>query len=179
MAYCKWHVGGALRPSALICLGYGLFALCWVLEVALQARTGGALGFWVARSTGLPALSAGFGIFLLAEGGEFRSRVVNRLSACVAAVYLITDYVPMRTVLWKGLFDIRRFGATPSSALVLATCLAALFAGCVAFELVRQLAFRLAARHRRGYWFEVASGLAVRASGLLVPRLAPLFGRRE
>ena len=102
---------------------------------------------------------------MLFERLEFRSSLVNRLASCATAVYLMTDYVPMRSALWKGAFDIERFQSFPVPLIAMLGALLALYAACTGVELVRRSVSALISRHESGFWFEQLYSFTRKKSG--------------
>lgn len=83
MAYFKWFMegerGDTFNPWKLVFLGYGIIFAGWMVELAIQMLLGKSIGLWLAKTTGLAAMAAGFGLFLVFERLEYRSSLANRL----------------------------------------------------------------------------------------------------
>lgn len=156
----KWYLMPAKRqgggPLALVVGGYAIIAACWGVTAVCQLILGKSVGVWVAGPMSLPVTVVGFGLFLLFERMEFKSRIVNEVSACALAVYLITDYVPMRGLLWDGLLNLGTVAVDSFALVRYFAALLGIFVCCILVELFRVHIFKFLSRHEVGYWFNRA-----------------------
>ena len=99
----------------------------------------------------LPVIMVGFGMFLLFDRLSFHNRIVNRIAQFAFAVYLITDYPAMRTMLWKHLFVLQQ----PFAILQILGILLTIYFACTLIDFMRQGLFAVTVNHNRGRWFEL------------------------
>ena len=152
ISYYRWHMrplgagaGAAMAASGLfsIAVSAPLFALLAPGDTGLQTYLSGE---WK-----LPVSLAGLGLLLCFSRLRFRSRVVNWVAASTFAVYLVTEFPGVRSLLWRGAFSMEGWYASPAAPILAALCVAAAFAACVAVDAVRWALFA-AVRCRPGAW---------------------------
>ncbi len=173
----RWYVEGArdFRPLPMITAGAELLAVCVVLSMGAWAlagvQMGAKYGNFVTSEVRLPVLLVGFGVFLLFQQRAFYSRAINGLARGAFAVYLITEYPPVREVLWHGALDLGSLMANPWGFFVALGLLLGIYLCCTAFDLVRQRVFRATVDPLWDRLFEVLYGWARTAVGALMRRL--------
>lgn len=122
-------------------------------------------------STCAPVTLVGFGVFLLFQKKAFCSRAINVAARGSFAVYLVTEYPPVRKLLWSGPFDLGALMADPSGFFVALGLLLGVYLGCTAFDLVRQQVFKATVDPLWNRGFEVLYGRAQLLAGSLLRKL--------
>lgn len=91
----------------------------------------------------LPVMMAGLGLVFVFTAFSFNNRLINWLAKSAFSVYLITEYPPMRILLWKKLFT---FSSLENEALPVAVSFIALvfliYFLCVLVDTLRRLIFK-------------------------------------
>lgn len=111
--------------------------------------------FFIFYDWKIPSMLIGFGLFELFAHKEFHSRCVNCLAGSAFGVYLI-HYHPAVKALLDGLSFARQAVPARASARGHDTlCVLAIFACCLALDLVRQGLFAVTVDRNRGHRFEL------------------------
>ena len=134
-------------------------------------KMGAKYGNLVTSEIGLPVLLVGFGVFLLFRRRAFYSRATNALARGAFAVYLITEYPPVRDALWRGALDLGSLSADPWGLAVALGLLLGIYLGCTALDLVRRRVFRATVDPLWDRLFEALYGKARIAADVLMRRL--------
>lgn len=134
-------------------IGFGFFVVYTCASIAL-ALLGINKGIFINAHWKLPVIMVGFGMFLLFDRLSFHSRIVNRVARSAFAVYLITEYPPVRDILWKCL-DLRNFLDQPFAIWQISGILLVVYIVCTLIDFVRQWLFSLTVDRNRGHWFEL------------------------
>lgn len=101
----KWYMKPFTLKQIWLMTGTGLgFFLLYTCASVMLSLFGIDKGIFIAGLFKLPVIMVGFGMFLLFDPLSFRSRIINRIAQSAFAVYLITDHLATRTLLWKHLF---------------------------------------------------------------------------
>lgn len=166
----KWHCR-PLRSRTLamgIVIGYLLYALNWFAIFLVASIAGKSHGYmYLTGEWKLPVMMIGASIFLLAERRAFYSPVVNRLASASFAVYLISEYAAMRTLLWTRVFRLDAMMGVPFRWLAVAAMVVGIYLVFAVVDFGRQALFARV-NARRG----IALPLAEKAYHRLVSRLA-------
>lgn len=168
VSYLQWHVDeGTLRSRrALLVLllmadvvlvavfrAVGMMEIPFVSSVVNGLRSG--LSSWT-ELTSILIVGASVPLFLLVVGmRERHNRLIAFLAPSSLSVYLISEYAPIRALLWSSLFTPEYVNRGPA----LWTCALAVFAvmvGCIGVDLGRRALFRSTFDRRPGRLFEVA-----------------------
>ena len=159
MSFYKWYMR-TVRTStawAMVGVGYGMLLAGAVLGGVLYGVTGKLARLQVYLSGTeyrLCVLLVGFGVFALFVRREFHSAVVNNLAAGTLAVYLITEYPPVRTWLWQETFADTLLGdawyAVPAIFGVTLAVMAVVFV----LDSVRRVLFGVTVDRHRGRLFD-------------------------
>lgn len=136
-------------------IGIGFFVLYTCASASMTVLFGINMGIFIAGSFTLPVIMIGFGMFLLFSRLSFHSRVVNRIAQSAFAVYLITEYPAIRTLLWKHLFLLNNLYQQPFAVLQILGILLAIYLACTLIDFVRQGLFAVTVDRNRGHWFEL------------------------
>ncbi|WEV72345.1 acyltransferase [Bifidobacterium sp. ESL0790] len=105
----------------------------------------------------LGILVQAFGWFILFSHLHFHSKIINWTASHVFAIYLITEFVPIRDWLWKSMFDYepyyrsRIMCALYPIGVVLLVCIV-----CILLDVVKSVIFKLTVDRNKGHWFELA-----------------------
>ena len=173
----RWYVEGAhdLRPAPMVAVGMVILAACALLSMGAWALAGVQLGAkygnLVTSEIRLPVLLVGFGVFLLFQRRTFYSKAINGVARGAFAVYLITEYPPVRDALWRGALDLGSLSAEPWGFAVALGLLLAIYLGCTALDLVRRRVFRATVDPLWDRLFGVLYGKALIAADALMRRL--------
>ncbi|MBT1164905.1 acyltransferase family protein [Bifidobacterium felsineum] len=101
----------------------------------------------------LPVMLIGFGMFSLAKQHHFTSKIVNSIAKSTLAIYLITVYPPISTLLWQRMFDMHGIYDNPWLT-AYALGIAALTAiACIAIDYTRRALFTISIDRNPGKWF--------------------------
>lgn len=139
----KWYVAPfhPFNPVKLIVTGLILLLPYVLASLLVKSLLDVSVGAYITSETKTPILLIGFGIFLLFERVQFYSSIVNTVASCSFAVYLITEFHPIASCIWRGPFSLDAMGGSPFGFVgALALCVA-MYAACSLADLVRQRAF--------------------------------------
>lgn len=89
----------------------------------------------------LPCLLIGFGIFLIFNNMQFINAKINWLAAGSFSVYLMTDFSPSQTFLWKGIFDLNTAISSVSSFCIAILMMLLLYLFCAFIDSIRRFIF--------------------------------------
>lgn len=127
----------------------------------------------------LPIMLIGFGALTAARNSEWRFAPVNIVAKSSLAVYLITEYPPMREILWKRLFNLSPM--YNSWFLVAYTCgvIVLVVVACFVLDSIRRGLFMISIDRNPGKLFDflterlLASNLYRRATDLFDTVMKP------
>ena len=160
LSYYRWYME---RIRAAICwklilAGLGIevvYCLAFSLVFAMTGK-GAGFQFFIFDNWKIPSMPIGFGLFELLARREFHSRCVNCLAGSAFGVYLV-HYHPAVKALWMNWLPLDKLYLSAHPLAAITVCVLAIFACCLALDLVRQGLFAMTVdRNRnRGRWFEL------------------------
>ncbi|PKV04064.1 symporter [Bifidobacterium pseudolongum subsp. globosum] len=103
----------------------------------------------------LPSLMVGIPIFLLFDRLHFYNKYINFIAKSAFAVYLISEYPPMRNLLWITLFNLKDIYGKPFALLRIVVILLGVYVACTLCDFIRRGLFALTVDRHPGRWFEV------------------------
>lgn len=104
--------------------------------------------------TTLPSLMVGIPIFLLFDRLHFYNKTINFIAKSAFAVYLISEYPPMRNLLWFTLFNLKDIYGKPFALLRIIVIMLGVYAACTLCDFARRGLFALTVDRHPGRWFE-------------------------
>ncbi len=104
--------------------------------------------------TTLPSLMVGIPIFLLFDRLHFYNKTINFIAKSAFAVYLISEYPPMRNLLWFALFNLKDIYGKPFALLRIIVIMLGVYAACTLCDFARRGLFALTVDRHPGRWFE-------------------------
>lgn len=174
VSYLRWYVDtDALRAHRVLLVlllmadvvlvavfrTVGMMEIPFVSSVVNGLRSG--LSFWT-ELTSILIVGASVPLFLLVVSMKERhNRLIAFLAPSSLSIYLISEFAPIRALLWNSLFTFEYVNHGPA----LWTCVLAVFAvmaGCVGIDLGRRVLFRGTFDRRPGHLFEVVWSRAAR-----------------
>ena len=102
----------------------------------------------------LPSLMVGIPIFLLFDRLHFYNKTINFIAKSAFAVYLISEYPPMRNLLWFTLFNLKDIYGKPFALLRIIVIMLGVYAACTLCDFARRGLFALTVDRYPGRWFE-------------------------
>ncbi|PLS27443.1 symporter [Bifidobacterium anseris] len=102
----------------------------------------------------LPTLMIGIPIFLLFDRMHFYNRPINFIAKSAFAIYLITEYPPMRSLLWSTWFNLKDIYGKPFMLLHVIGVLLGVYVACTLCDFVRRGLFAITVDRHPGRWFE-------------------------
>lgn len=102
----------------------------------------------------LPSLMVGIPIFLLFDRLHFYNKYINFIAKSAFAVYLISEYSPMRNLLWITLFNLKDIYGKPFALLRIVVTLLGVYVACTLCDFIRRGLFALTVDRHPGRWFE-------------------------
>ncbi|RYQ31443.1 proline symporter, partial [Bifidobacterium pseudolongum subsp. globosum] len=102
----------------------------------------------------LPSLMVGIPIFLLFDRLHFYNKYINFIAKSAFAVYLISEYSPMRNLLWITLFNLKDIYGKPFALLRIVVTLLGIYVACTLCDFIRRGLFALTVDRHPGRWFE-------------------------
>ena len=102
----------------------------------------------------LPSLMVGIPIFLLFDRLHFYNKTINFIAKSAFAVYLISEYPPMRNLLWFTLFNLKDIYGKPFALLRIIVIMLGVYAACTLCDFARRGLFALTVDRHPGRWFE-------------------------
>lgn len=159
VSYWRWHGRPASRREGLIAFLTGfLLTVAMGLGASLLQTTTGLGPAIVAVTKGemwyLRDLLMAFGLFIWFERSHFSNRAIDFLARSAFAIYLITEFPTIRTLLWTKLFDMTPYWTSPWLFISAAAGIALLSGACVLADLARRGLFALTVDRHRGAWFD-------------------------
>ena len=104
--------------------------------------------FFIFDDWKIPSMLIGFGLFELFAHKEFHNRCVNCLAGSAFGVYLIHYF-------WMDWLSLDKLYLSAHPLVAMTLCVLAIFACCLALDLVRQGLFAVTVDRNRGRWFEL------------------------
>ena len=147
IAAYRWYYEGKrdFRPWVLIASGLAMllvFSIAAMVAFQLFGKQVGTPHGWsISNFETLPELLVGFGLFLLFNRWSFHYRLINEIAGGAFAVYLITDFYYMRSVLWGGCLDLQTLSLEPFGYLFAFAALIAIYLACTFADIVRKKLF--------------------------------------
>lgn len=160
ITYYKWYMKPLSRRAAWMMTGIGFgFIAVWQIGWAMVSARIGSFG-WLSdymsySETKIAVMMAGFGLFLLFEGRAYSNKAIDLIASAAFGVYLITEYPPIRTVLWGEMSWIRGTVFSPLFLLYSLTAIIAVFSCALVISLLRHWLFSITVDRHRGAWFDV------------------------
>lgn len=102
----------------------------------------------------LPTIMVGLSTFLLFDRIHFRNRIIDFIAKSSFAVYLISEYPPMRAFLWSYIFNLKYIYYRPFMPLYAIGILLGVYIGCILCDFVRRGIFAITVDRHPGHWFE-------------------------
>lgn len=100
-------------------------------------------------------LAETFGWFTLASHLHFSSRFVNWIASHVFAIYLITEFIPVRNWLWGSIFDYGPYYHGLMSILYPITVTLFVCVACILLDIVKSTVFKITVDRHEGHRFEL------------------------
>ena len=147
IAAYRWYYEGKndFQPWALIASGLAMllvFSIAAMVAFQLFGKQVGTPHGWsISNFESLPELLVGFGLFLLFNRCSFHCRLINEIAGGAFAVYLITDFYYMRSVLWGGCLDLQTLSLEPFGYLFSFAALIVIYLACIFTDIVRKKLF--------------------------------------
>ncbi|WEV69546.1 hypothetical protein OZX73_01235 [Bifidobacterium sp. ESL0775] len=146
VTYLRWYheqFPNILTGLACLVVGYAI--------VGLEAHA----GFQIYEMMDLGILVETFGWFTLASHLHFSSRFINWIASHVFAIYLITEFIPIRNWLWGTIFDYGPYYHGLMSMIYPITVTLFISIICILLDIMKSAIFKLTIDHRKGHWFEL------------------------
>lgn len=105
------------------------------------------------RGFALPTLMVGISIFLLFDRTHFYNRTINFIAKSAFSIYLITEYPPMRSLLWWTWFNLKDIYGKPFMLLHVIGILLGVYVACTLCDFVRRGLFAITVDRHPGRWF--------------------------
>ena len=158
LSYYRWYMEriSAATCWKLILAGLGIevvYCLAFSLVFAMTGK-GAGFQFFIFDNWKIPSMFIGFGLFELFARREFHSRCVNCLAGSAFGVYLV-HYHPAVKTLWMNWLPLDKLYLSAHPLAAMTVCVLAIFACCLALDLVRQGLFAMTVDRNRGRWFEL------------------------
>lgn len=162
ISYYKWHMKPVNTKTAwLMFLSGALFSLLWNISITigLQGRYfESEILAMFEREWTIPLLLISFGLFLIFQKMHFQSVVINRCAAATFGVYLITDHVYIRNLLWTHYFDLSRIYYSHSClgvCIIFCFIVLGVFVMAMMLDMLRSIFFKLTIDRNKGRWFDI------------------------
>lgn len=143
----KWYLEDIIQPSPIkmIITGYIIIAIYVFCSMAayqlFELQIGVRYHNFLTDEVRLPCLLIGFGIFLIFNNMQFINAKINWLAAGSFSVYLMTDFSPSQTFLWKGIFDLNTAISSVSSFCIAILMMLLLYLFCAFIDSIRRFIF--------------------------------------
>lgn len=125
-----------------------------ILLIALPDSPGAyAAAYSPFRNFALPTIMVGLSMFLLFDKFNFYNKPINFIAKSSFAVYLISEYPPMRTWLWSNVFNLKYIYSKPFMPLYAIGILLAVYAACTLCDFIRRGLFAITVDRHPGRWF--------------------------
>lgn len=157
LCYIRWY--HEQLPSnwiGLACLIFG-YAIIGVQEAtATTVFPQTASAFIFPKMLNLGILVQAFGWFILFSHLHFHSKIINWIASHVFAIYLITEFVPIRDWIWGTVFNYEPYYHSRVMSIfypigvVLFLCIV-----CVLLDVVKSVIFKFTVDRNKGQWFDL------------------------
>ncbi|WEV63895.1 acyltransferase [Bifidobacterium sp. ESL0732] len=156
VCYLRWY------HEQLPSLGIGLACLAFgYLVIGIQEATADTVFsqnpsvFIFPKMMNLGILVQAFGWFVLFSHMHFQSRIINWIASHVFAIYLITEFVPIRDWIWRSVFDYGPYYQSRIMAIVYPIAVVLLICVvCILLDVIKSAIFKLTIDRHKGRWFE-------------------------
>ncbi len=144
----------------LLGAGVALGVIGYLVKYGAMLSTSGSLRTTICNKYtpfsdfSLPTLMIGIPMFLLFNRMRFYNRPINFIAKSAFAVYLITDYPPMRNPLWATWFNLKDIYGKPFMLLHIIGVLLGVYAACTLCDLIRRALFTITVDRHPGRWFD-------------------------
>ncbi|WEV46579.1 acyltransferase [Bifidobacterium sp. ESL0690] len=146
VTYIRWYRCEPAKPLiGVICLAMGYFI------IGVEAY----FGFQVYEMMDMGILLETLGWFILFSKLRFSSRFVNWIASHVFAIYLITEFIPIRQWLWGTIFDYGPYYHGLASIFYPIAVTLLISAICILFDIAKSAIFKLTVDRNKGHWFEL------------------------
>lgn len=140
----KWYLPDLFINNPVFLIIIGAVPILINTVVCVIVPSFGVNGqIYFADNWRLPVILVGYGLFHLFNGLLFRSKLIDNLAKSAFAVYLITDYPAMRSLLWTKLFSIDKVYARPIDLITILLLLLGIYTVCTLLDLARQKLFSI------------------------------------
>lgn len=144
ISYYRWYMkplsaraGAAMVLAGVLAIAYGFV---WYY---LDDPTNAGMQGYLSDEWKLPAVLVALGLLVGFSHLSFSSKWVNCVAASSFAVYLISEYPTIRTLLWKVAFDMGPVYVTPFAVPIACAVVAGVFLALVTIDAVRRALFSL------------------------------------
>ena len=142
------------RTLVLVIVASFLIAVPYYVFTYWLAQHGRDVSCQILTTVSLPSTLIGVGAFLLFERWHWHNRAVNFVAKSALAVYLITEYGPIRRLLWEQWFNADRIQQESFSSLRIIGMLLGIYAVCTLLDFVRRGLFKVTVDRHPGLWYE-------------------------
>lgn len=145
---------------ALLGAGVTIGVIGYLVKYGAMLFTSGSLRTTISNKytpfsdLSLPTLMIGIPIFLLFNRMRFYNRPINFIAKSAFAVYLITDYPPMRNLLWSTWFNLKDIYGKPFMLLHVIGALLGVYAACTLCDFIRRGLFAITVDRHPERWFD-------------------------
>ncbi|WP_193316212.1 acyltransferase family protein [Bifidobacterium cebidarum] len=159
VSYWRWYRPELIArrtATVLVALGYAtsiasvlvLTPITLALDRGTHQQTMLGQNEWM-----LPVMLIGFGSFAIAKQHHFTSKIINSIAKSTLAIYLITVYPPISTLLWKQTFNMKDIYHDPWLTAYALGIAALTTATCIAIDYIRRGIFTISIDRNPGKWF--------------------------
>lgn len=154
ISYHKWYLKPISIKTASAFIVFGLVPILVNALICLRNPSFGINGFlYMADNWKLPVVLLGYGLFLIFRDFSFYSPFINTVAKSSFAVYLITEYQSVRSVLWTRLFSINKFNLVGFGILEVLACVLGIYVLCTVVDMLRLKVFSRTIDRNKGLWF--------------------------
>jgi surface polysaccharide O-acyltransferase-like enzyme len=158
VCYLRWyHAQLPSMPWALffIVFGYLIIGIQQISPSSINPQSPWL--FIYPKMLNLGILVQAFGWFAFFSHLHFHSRFINWVASHVFAIYLITEFVPIRDWLWGTMFNYEPYYHSRLMSIVYPIAVVLLiFIICILLDIVKSVIFRFTVDRHKGGWFEFA-----------------------
>lgn len=168
ISFYRWYMDDMTTKSAVLLVIIG--CICIFGSILLMQLLGTRLhsvalrnmsNFLTSNSVKLPIMMVGFGILVLAERKVFHNSCINAIASTTFAIYLISDYPPVRTALWNSRFGLAAVYGAHKAILISLASIFVVCITCMIVDFMRQFLFTMTVDRHPGAWFDKLSEFVV------------------
>ena len=168
ISFYRWYMDDMTTKSAVLLVIIG--CICIFGSILLMQLLGTRLhsvalrnmsNFLTSNSVKLPIMMVGFGILVLAERKVFHNSCINAIASTTFAIYLISDYPPVRTALWNSRFGLAAVYGAHDAILISLASIFVVCITCMIVDFMRQFLFTMTVDRHPGAWFDKLSEFVV------------------